>query len=234
MGAAGVGKEVAARLLHGWSQRAAGALRHRQRGADDARARRGGIVRRRGRRAISSAPACSNRRMAARLFLDEIADMPIATQARILRVLTDQSFTRVGGTPHGQGRRPRRLGDRARPDDGDRRGAVPRGPLLPAQRRARRDPAADRAARGHPRAGRAFRRALCQRAPRADARSRARRAWSRCKATNGRAMSASCAMSSNAPIILAPGDRIGRIDLDLLPAEVLGEPGESGRRAPTR
>jgi two-component system nitrogen regulation response regulator NtrX len=32
------------------------------------------------------------------LFLDEIADMPIATQGRILRVLTDQSFTRVGGT----------------------------------------------------------------------------------------------------------------------------------------
>ncbi|MBM3928667.1 MAG: sigma-54-dependent Fis family transcriptional regulator, partial [Sphingomonadales bacterium] len=32
------------------------------------------------------------------LFLDEIADMPVATQARILRVLTDQSFTRVGGT----------------------------------------------------------------------------------------------------------------------------------------
>ncbi len=31
------------------------------------------------------------------LFLDEIADMPLATQGRILRVLTDQSFTRVGG-----------------------------------------------------------------------------------------------------------------------------------------
>src|SRR3546814_4342401 len=30
-------------------------------------------------------------------FLYEIADMPIATQGRILRVLTDQSFTRVGG-----------------------------------------------------------------------------------------------------------------------------------------
>ena len=29
-------------------------------------------------------------------------------------------------------------------------------------------------------------------------------------------------------IILAPGDRIGRIDLDLLPAEVLGEEGGSG------
>ncbi|MBY0520091.1 MAG: sigma-54 dependent transcriptional regulator, partial [Sphingomonas sp.] len=31
------------------------------------------------------------------LFLDEIADMPMQTQARILRVLTDQSFTRIGG-----------------------------------------------------------------------------------------------------------------------------------------
>ncbi|MCL6305273.1 sigma-54-dependent Fis family transcriptional regulator, partial [Streptococcus agalactiae] len=29
-------------------------------------------------------------------------------------------------------------------------------------------------------------------------------------------------------IILAPGDRIGRIDLDLLPAEVLGEQGDLG------
>ena len=31
------------------------------------------------------------------LFLDEIADMPVTTQAKILRVLTDQSFARVGG-----------------------------------------------------------------------------------------------------------------------------------------
>jgi two-component system nitrogen regulation response regulator NtrX len=31
------------------------------------------------------------------LFLDEIADMPPTTQAKILRVLTDQSHTRVGG-----------------------------------------------------------------------------------------------------------------------------------------
>ena len=32
-------------------------------------------------------------------------------------------------------------------------------------------------------------------------------------------------------IILAPGDRIGRIDLDLLPAEVLGETSEGGSSA---
>ncbi len=31
------------------------------------------------------------------LFLDEIADMPPTTQAKILRVLTDQSYHRVGG-----------------------------------------------------------------------------------------------------------------------------------------
>ncbi|PZU61335.1 MAG: sigma-54-dependent Fis family transcriptional regulator [Sphingobium sp.] len=31
------------------------------------------------------------------LYLDEIADMPVTTQGKILRVLTDQSFTRVGG-----------------------------------------------------------------------------------------------------------------------------------------
>ncbi|RYG85195.1 sigma-54-dependent Fis family transcriptional regulator, partial [bacterium] len=32
------------------------------------------------------------------LFLDEIADMPMTAQAKILRVLTEQSFSRVGGT----------------------------------------------------------------------------------------------------------------------------------------
>ncbi len=32
------------------------------------------------------------------IYLDEIADMPRETQARILRVLVDQSFLRVGGT----------------------------------------------------------------------------------------------------------------------------------------
>jgi two-component system nitrogen regulation response regulator NtrX len=32
------------------------------------------------------------------LFFDEIADLPLAVQARLLRVLVDQSFTRVDGT----------------------------------------------------------------------------------------------------------------------------------------
>jgi two-component system nitrogen regulation response regulator NtrX len=32
------------------------------------------------------------------LFIDEIADMPRETQNKILRVLVEQTFTRVGGT----------------------------------------------------------------------------------------------------------------------------------------
>ena len=31
------------------------------------------------------------------LFFDEVAELPIGTQAKILRVLVDQVFTRVGG-----------------------------------------------------------------------------------------------------------------------------------------
>jgi two-component system nitrogen regulation response regulator NtrX len=32
------------------------------------------------------------------LFLDEIADMSLMTQAKVLRILQEQSFVRVGGT----------------------------------------------------------------------------------------------------------------------------------------
>ena len=41
------------------------------------------------------------------LFIDEIADMPRETQNKILRVLVDQTFQRVGGTHQGDGRRAR-------------------------------------------------------------------------------------------------------------------------------
>jgi two-component system, NtrC family, nitrogen regulation response regulator NtrX len=95
-GPAGVGKEVAARLLHGWSPRAAAPfivasaarmtpesveeeLFGSERGDEEVR------------------PGLLERAHGGTLFLDEISDMPLATQARILRVLTDQSFTRVGG-----------------------------------------------------------------------------------------------------------------------------------------
>jgi two-component system nitrogen regulation response regulator NtrX len=96
-GGPGVGKEVAARLLHGWSQRTTApfvivsAARMTPERVEDELfgVEEGGDLVRTG--LLEQAHGGT-------LFLDEIADMPVATQARILRVLTDQSFSRVGGT----------------------------------------------------------------------------------------------------------------------------------------
>ncbi len=95
-GPAGAGKEVAARLLHAWSPRADKAFvtvnsaritperfEHELFGEEaDGKLVRAGL--------LEMADGGT-------LYLDEVADMPASTQARILRVLTDQSFVRVGG-----------------------------------------------------------------------------------------------------------------------------------------
>lgn len=94
-GGPGTGKEVAARLLHEWSNRAAGPfvivsaarmtperVEEELFGVED-----GDLVH----------PGLLEQAHGGTLFLDEIADMPIATQGRILRVLTEQKFNRVGG-----------------------------------------------------------------------------------------------------------------------------------------
>jgi len=95
-GAAGSGKEVAARLLHSWSPRAGNAFvsvnsaritperfEHELFGEEED----GSLVR----------PGLLEMADGGTLYLDEVADMPLSTQARILRVLTEQSFVRVGG-----------------------------------------------------------------------------------------------------------------------------------------
>ena len=96
-GPAGAGKEVAARLLHSWSTRADHAFvivnsaritpeRFEQElfGEESD----GKLVR----------PGLLELADGGTLYLDEVADMPLSTQARILRVLTEQSFVRAGGT----------------------------------------------------------------------------------------------------------------------------------------
>jgi two-component system, NtrC family, nitrogen regulation response regulator NtrX len=95
-GPAGVGKEVAARLLHNWSQRAQApfivvtAARMTPERVEEELfgVEAGGELAR---------PGLLEQAHGGTLFLDEIADMPMSTQGKILRVLTDQSFTRVGG-----------------------------------------------------------------------------------------------------------------------------------------
>ncbi|MCB2087459.1 MAG: sigma-54 dependent transcriptional regulator [Sphingomonadaceae bacterium] len=95
-GPAGAGKEVAARLLHSWSPRADSAFvivnsaritpeRFEQELFGEEAS--GKLVR----------PGLLEMADGGTLYLDEVADMPLSTQARILRVLTEQSFVRVGG-----------------------------------------------------------------------------------------------------------------------------------------
>ncbi len=96
-GPAGVGKEVAARLLHSWSTRSDGAfvsVNSARMTADRFEEELFGIE----RQGQLVRPGHLENAHGGTLFLDEIAEMPPATQAKILRVLTDQSFMRLGGT----------------------------------------------------------------------------------------------------------------------------------------
>ncbi|MFK4004340.1 sigma-54-dependent transcriptional regulator [Qipengyuania sp. NPDC077563] len=96
-GPAGAGKEVAARLLHNWSTRAEkpfvtvnSARITPERFEEELFGEEsdGKLIR----------PGLLESADGGTLYLDEIADMPLSTQARILRVLTEQSFVRVGGS----------------------------------------------------------------------------------------------------------------------------------------
>ncbi len=94
-GPAGVGKEVAARTIHQWSTRSGGpfmvvsaAMMTPERVEEELFGVEQEDV---------SRPGLLEQAHGGTLFLDEIADMPLTTQGKILRVLTDQSYHRVGG-----------------------------------------------------------------------------------------------------------------------------------------
>ncbi|WP_308909938.1 nitrogen assimilation response regulator NtrX [Pseudokordiimonas caeni] len=95
-GPSGSGKEVAARVIHARSQRtngpfivvsAASMEPHRMEQELFGVEQNGGVVK----------TGFFERAHGGTLFIDEVADMPLPTQAKILRVLTDQAFERVGG-----------------------------------------------------------------------------------------------------------------------------------------
>ena len=94
-GPAGAGKEVAARYVHAHSLRADGpfvsvnsaSISPEQMEAVLFGSENGGNVQQ----------GLLEKAHGGVLFFDEVADMPLETQSRILRVLVEQSFTRVGG-----------------------------------------------------------------------------------------------------------------------------------------
>ena len=90
------------------------------------------------------------------IFLDEIGEMSAVMQVKLLRVLQERRFRRVGGLEELQADIRVIAATNQDLTKAGRRGAVPRGPLLPHQRHPDRAAAAARAARGHPAAGRAL------------------------------------------------------------------------------
>ena len=226
MGSAGVGKEVAARLLHGWSQRATApfvvvsAARMTPERVEEELfgVEEGGQLVRAG--LLEQAHGGT-------LFLDEIADMPIATQGRILRVLTDQSFSRVGGqrvvkvdvrvvSATARALTEEIAQGRFREDLYYRLNVVP--VAIPGLAERRED------------------------IPALVDHFMAHYASERRVPTPAVAPDAMVALQSyewpgnvrqlrnivERTIIMAPGDRIGRIDLDMLPGDILGTTGDIG------
>ena len=101
VGESGTGKEVLARFIHRCSPRAARALRRRQLRRDSRR-----TCSRRCCSATSAAPSPARtpahpgkfeQAQGGTLLLDEITEMPLGLQAKLLRVLQEREVERLGG-----------------------------------------------------------------------------------------------------------------------------------------
>ena len=230
-GGAGVGKEVAARLLHGWSQRGVAPfvvvsaarmtperVEEELFGVEEG----GNVVR----------PGLLEQAHGGTLFLDEIADMPVQTQARILRVLTDQSFTRIGGqrivrvdlrvvSATARDLAVEIAEGRFREDLYYRLNVVP--VVIPglAERREDIPPLVEHFVAHY---------AAQRRVPTPEVAPEAM------VALQSHEWPGNVRQLRNVverTVIMAPGERIGRIDIDLLPAEVLGDQRDLGIGAAT-
>ena len=157
VGPSGAGKELAARTLHALSPRASGPFVVINAAAITPERMEIELF------GVEQSNGTQGRKIGAleeahggTLFIDEIADMPRETQSKILRVLVDQTFQRVGGTTK-VAVDVRIISSTSRNLEAEiAAGQVPRGPLSPAVGGADPGAAARRAARGHSRSGRLF------------------------------------------------------------------------------
>ena len=96
-GPAGAGKEVAARYIHAHSNRAQGPFVTVSSASVEPERMEATLF---GRETAEKGvePGLLEQAHEGILYFDEVADMPLGTQSKILRVLVEQAFTRVGGT----------------------------------------------------------------------------------------------------------------------------------------
>jgi two-component system nitrogen regulation response regulator NtrX len=94
-GPAGAGKEIAARYIHAHSLRSEGPFVSVNSASIGPAQMDEVLFGREGESGIQ--PGLLEKAHGGVLFFDEVAEMPLETQSRILRVLVDQSFSRVGG-----------------------------------------------------------------------------------------------------------------------------------------
>ncbi|MDC0737118.1 sigma-54 dependent transcriptional regulator [Cognatishimia sp. SS12] len=96
-GPAGSGKEVAARYIHANSNRASGPfVTVNCAGVEPERMEEVLFGRESAERGVE--PGLLEQANGGIVYFDEVADMPLGTQSKILRVLVDQRFARVGGS----------------------------------------------------------------------------------------------------------------------------------------
>ncbi len=150
LGETGVGKEVFARRLHALSPRASGPFLGLNCAAvapslfeSELFGHERGAFTGAGQTKLGLLEAAEG----GTVLLDEVGEMPLAIQVKLLRVLEERQVLRIGGTRAARDRRARPLGHQPQPRGRGRGRRVPARSLLPPQQHQRADPAAARAPR---------------------------------------------------------------------------------------